>query len=204
MSWEPAVTLKKDKLELKDTIFSKNAPAYIFHLIQTKSATIILRGGAEQFIKEAERSLNDAIMIVRRCFKTNKVVAGGGATEMELSRGLKESAVKIAGKEQLVMNMFAKALEIIPRTIADNAGLDSLDIINRLRNRHCIVYFYSDKGDQENWYIGVDINTGLGNSKDTFVWEPLLVKVNALKAATEAACTILSIDETVRNPKSEQ
>jgi T-complex protein 1 subunit eta len=96
-----------------------------------------LRGGAEQFIKEAERSLNDAIMIVRRCFKTNKVVAGGGATEMELSRGLKEHAGKVANKEQLVMNMFAKALEIIPRTIADNAGLDSLDIINRLRTRHC-------------------------------------------------------------------
>lgn len=96
-----------------------------------------MRGGAEQFIKEAERSLNDAIMIVRRCFKTNKVVAGGGATEMELSKRLKEHSVKISGKEQLVMNMFAKALEIIPRTIADNAGLDSLDLINKLRNRHC-------------------------------------------------------------------
>lgn len=95
-----------------------------------------MRGGAEQFIKEAERSLNDAIMIVRRCFKTNKVVAGGGATEMELSKRLKEHSVKISGKEQLVMNMFAKALEIIPRTIADNAGLDSLDLINKLRNRH--------------------------------------------------------------------
>lgn len=112
-------------------------PQRTLNFSQTKSATIILRGGAEQFIKEAERSLNDAIMIVRRCFKTNKVVAGGGATEMELSRGLKEYAGKVANKEQLVMNMFAKALEIIPRTIADNAGLDSLDIINRLRTRHC-------------------------------------------------------------------
>jgi T-complex protein 1 subunit eta len=76
-------------------------------------------------------------MIVRRCFRTNKVVAGGGATEMELSRGLRENAIKVAGKEQLVMNMFAKALEVIPRTIADNAGLDSLDIINKLRTKHC-------------------------------------------------------------------
>jgi T-complex protein 1 subunit eta len=64
-------------------------------------------------------------------------VAGGGATEMELSRGLRENAIKVAGKEQLVMNMFAKALEVIPRTIADNAGLDSLDIINKLRTKHC-------------------------------------------------------------------
>lgn len=154
-----------------------------------------MRGGAEQFIKEAERSLNDAIMIVRRCFKTRSVVAGGGATELELSKGLKEHAVSVSGKEQLVMNMFAKALEVIPRTIADNAGLDSLDIINRLRNRHF-------KGDEESIYIGVDVNNGVGNNKESFVWEPLLVKVNALKASTEAACTILSIDETVRNPKS--
>jgi len=111
-------------------------PKCIYFPTKTKSATIILRGGAEQFIKEAERSLNDAIMIVRRCFKTNKVVAGGGATEMELSKALKENAAQVSGKEQLVMNMFAKALEIIPRTIADNAGLDSLDLINKLRNKH--------------------------------------------------------------------
>ena len=84
-------------------------------------------------------------MIVRRCFKTNKVVAGGGATEMELSKRLKEHAVKISGKEQLVMNMFAKALEIIPRTIADNAGLDSLDLINKLRNRHRKISFTQTK-----------------------------------------------------------
>ena len=89
MSWGPAEASKKSKSVLKDTTCSKNAPTYIFNLSKTKSATIILRGGAEQFIKEAERSLNDAIMIVRRCFKTNKVVAGGGATEMELSKGLK-------------------------------------------------------------------------------------------------------------------
>lgn len=170
----------------------------------TKSATIILRGGAEQFIKEAERSLNDAIMIVRRCFKTNKVVAGGGATEMELSRTLKEKATEVAGKEQLVMNMFAKSLESIPKIIADNAGLDSLDIINKLRHKHGKYLNNSAKGGEENMYLGVDINTGIGNSFETFVWEPAMVKINALKAATEAACTILSIDETVRNPKAEQ
>lgn len=116
---------------------------------------------------------------------------------MELSKRLKEHAVKISGKEQLVMNMFAKALEIIPRTIADNAGLDSLELINKLRNRH-------HKGGDENIFKGIDINEGIADNKESFVWEPLLVKVNALKAATEAACTILSIDETVRNPKSEQ
>lgn len=66
------------------------------------------------------------------------------------------------------------------------------------------MHIYVDKGGEENIYIGIDINSGVGDNKNAFVWEPLLVKVNALKAATEAACTILSIDETVRNPKSEQ
>ena len=173
-------------------------------LIQAKSATIILRGGAEQFIKEAERSLNDAIMIVRRCFKTNKIVAGGGATEIELSCHLKEKATEVSGKEQLVMNMFAKSLEVIPKVIADNAGLDSLDIINKLRHRHGKYLDKIGRGDSENKYLGVDINSGIGNSYEKFVWEPAIVKINALKAATEAACTILSIDETVRNPKAEQ
>lgn len=93
--------------------------------------------------------------------------------------------------------MFAKSLESIPKIIADNAGLDSLDVINKLRHKHA-------RGEPENMYIGVDINNGIGDSFKSFVWEPLIVKVNALKAATEAACTILSIDETVRNPKSEQ
>lgn len=143
-------------------------------------------------------------MIVRRCFKTNKVVAGGGATEMELSRHLKEKAAEIPGKEQLVINMFSKSLEAIPKIIADNAGLDSLDIINKLRHKHGKYINNSAKGGPENMYLGVDINNGIGNSYETFVWEPVMVKVNALKAATEAACTILSIDETVRNPKSEQ
>jgi len=127
---------------------------------------------------------------------------------MELSKGIKSHAIKIAGKEQLVMNMFAKSLEIIPRTIADNAGLDSLDIINVLRSKHCTFLSILDNsnnpGTEDTLYVGVDITTGTGNNRSSFVWEPLLVKINALKAATEAACTILSIDETVRNPKSEQ
>lgn len=75
------------------------------------------------------------------------------------------------------MNMFAKSLEAIPKIIADNAGLDSLDVINKLRHRHA-------KGGVENMYLGVDINNGIGNSYESFVWEPLMVKVNALKAAT--------------------
>lgn len=94
------------------------------------------------------------------------------------------------------MLAFAKALEVIPKTLCDNAGFDSTEVLNKLRARHA-----SDDG----LWFGVDIeNVGICNTWDTFVWEPALVKTNAISAATEAACMILSVDETVTNPKSEQ
>nr|WCZ58575.1 T-complex protein 1 subunit beta [Andalucia godoyi] len=160
-----------------------------------RTATIVLRGGAEQFIEEAERSLHDAIMIVRRALKHTEVVAGGGAIEMEISRCLKEESKTIAGKAQLMIAAFARALEVIPRQLADNAGFDATDVLNKLRQAHA---------NGKVWF-GVDINDG--GVCDTFnrhVWEPTLVKRNALDAACQAACLILSVDETVRNPESEK
>lgn len=99
----------------------------------TKSTTMVLRGGAAQYLEETERSLNDAIMIVRRAVKTHAVVAGGGAIEMELSRYLREYLRDIPGKTQLVINGFAKALEAIPRTLSENSGMDSTNVLNKLR-----------------------------------------------------------------------
>lgn len=161
-----------------------------------KTATIIVRGGSEQFMAETERSLHDSIMIARRTIKHATAVAGGGAIEMELSRFLRTQAMKVHGKEQLLMLAFAKALEVIPKTLCDNAGFDSTEVLNKLRARHA-----SDDG----LWFGVDIeNAGICNTWDRFVWEPALVKTNAISAATEAACMILSVDETVQNPKSEQ
>lgn len=101
-----------------------------------KACTIVLRGGAEQFLEETERSLHDAIMVVRRTIKNDAVVAGGGAIEMELSKILRDHSKTVAGKEQLVFTAIAKALEIIPRQLADNAGFDSTNILNRLRQKH--------------------------------------------------------------------
>eukprot|EP00161_Ancyromonas_sigmoides_P019015 TRINITY_DN5322_c0_g2_i1.p2 TRINITY_DN5322_c0_g2~~TRINITY_DN5322_c0_g2_i1.p2 ORF type:complete len:217 (+),score=65.82 TRINITY_DN5322_c0_g2_i1:26-676(+) len=163
----------------------------------SKTVTIVLRGGAEQFIEETHRSIHDAIMIVRRAIKHQAVVGGGGAIEMELSRRLRDHSRTIAGKDQLIIGAFAKALEVIPRQLCDNAGFDSTDILNQLRHRHA-------KG--ETW-IGINVDLDTGGVCDTFeshVWEPSLVKLNALAAATEAACLVLSVDETVRNPQSEQ
>ena len=103
---------------------------------QAKTCTIILRGGAEQFIEETERSLHDAIMIVRRAIKNDAVVAGGGAIEMELSKYLRDYSRSIAGKEQLLIGTMAKSLEIIPRQLCDNAGFDATNILNKLRQKH--------------------------------------------------------------------
>ncbi|KAL5534037.1 CCT7 [Sanghuangporus baumii] len=153
------------------------------------------RGGAEQFIEEVERSLHDAIMVVKRAVRNGEVVAGGGAVEMDLSAYVRKHALTIPGKMQLIMTAFAHALEIIPRQIADNAGLDTTDVLNKLRMRHA-------KGEL---WAGVDVDglEGVRNNMEAFVWEPSLVKVNAISSATEAACLILSVDETVRNPQSE-
>ncbi|KAK3595863.1 hypothetical protein CHS0354_014687 [Potamilus streckersoni] len=162
---------------------------------QAKTCTIVLRGGAEQFIEETERSLHDAIMIVRRAMKNDSVVAGGGAIEMELSKYLREHSRNIAGKEQLLIAAYAKALEVIPRQLCDNAGFDATNILNKLRQSHA-------KG--ERWY-GVDILAeDIADNFDACVWEPAVIKINALTAASEASCLILSVDETIRNPKADQ
>lgn len=164
----------------------------------TKSVTIVLRGGAAQYIEEAERSLNDAIMIVLRAIKARAIVVGGGAIEMELSRHMREKLIEVKGKHQLVMNGYAKALEIIPKQLADNSGMDATDVLNSLRQKHSIA-------GPENMWVGVNVLEGtVENLFDKFVWEPELVRINVLQAATEAACTILSVDRTIRNPASEQ
>lgn len=134
-------------------------------------------------------------MIVRRALKNDAIVAGGGAVEMAISKHLRDYSRTIAGKEQLVISAFAKALEVIPRQLCDNAGFDATNILNKLRQKH----------SQENgtWY-GVDVtNEDIANNFDACVWEPAVVKTNAIIAATEAACLILSVDETVKSPKSQ-
>uniref|UniRef100_A0A1B6CDI9 T-complex protein 1 subunit eta n=1 Tax=Clastoptera arizonana TaxID=38151 RepID=A0A1B6CDI9_9HEMI len=157
------------------------------------TCTLILRGGADQFLEETERSLHDAIMIVRRTIKNDAVVAGGGAIEMELSKSLRDYSRTIAGKEQLLIGAVAKALEIIPRQLCDNAGFDATNILNKLRQKHA----------QGNCWYGVDITKeDISDNFDNCVWEPSIVKKNALTAASEAACLILSVDETIKNPQS--
>ena len=161
------------------------------------TATLVLRGGSDQFLDEADRSLHDAIMIVRRALKNPLVVPGGGAVDMEISRHLRDHARSIPGKNQLFINAFARALEVIPRQLADNAGFDATDVLNKLRQKHALK-------DNSGINCGIDVNTGgVVDTYAAYVWEPALVKINAVTAASEAACLVLSVDETVTNPRSE-
>lgn len=161
---------------------------------RAKTCTLLLRGGAEQVIAEVERSLHDAIMIVKRALQNKLIVAGGGAVEMEISRYLRNYSKTIAGKQQLVINAFAKALEVIPRQLCENAGFDAVEILNKLRMAH-------SKGEK---WCGVDFESeSVGDNFAKFVWEPALVKINALNSATEAANLILSVDETITNKESQ-
>jgi T-complex protein 1 subunit eta len=114
---------------------------------------------------------------------------------MELSKYLRDHARTIQGKQQLIISAFAKSLETIPRQLADNAGFDATDILNKLRMRHA----------QGHTWDGVDMESeGVADNLERFVWEPSVVKINAIASAAEASCLILSVDETIRNEASEK
>lgn len=124
---------------------------------------------------------------------------------MDLSAHIRGHALKIPGKQQLILTAFAKALEIIPRQICDNAGLDSTNILNALRKAHAGRSSSASRNPPQQVWAGIDVDgEAVRDNMAAFVWEPALVKINAISSAAEAACLILSVDETVRNPQSEQ
>ncbi|KGG50624.1 subunit eta of T-complex protein 1 [Mitosporidium daphniae] len=168
-------------------------------------STFLLRGGSDQFIAEVERSLHDALMVVQRALRHRRLSVGGGATEMALSRILREAARAIPSRLQRVVQAYARALEVIPRQLCYNAGIDAVDVLALLRKRHAqpesptaetTPIPYSGR------FYGVNLAASGGdlvaNLKEEFVWEPTIVKENMISAATEAATLILSVDETIR------
>ncbi len=153
-----------------------------------RAVTILIRGGTERIVDEAERSLHDALCVSRDVIEEPKIVAGGGAPEMEVSRVLKGYAETLPGREQLAVMCFAEAFEAVPTTLAENAGLDPIDIISELRARH-------EKGQV---WAGVEVNEGkVKNMKEVGIFEPLVVKKQIIKSATEAASMILKIDDII-------
>jgi thermosome len=160
-----------------------------------RSVAILIRGGLEKFVDEAERALKDALSAVARAIEWGRYTPGGGAIEIELAKRLREYAAKVGGKEQLAIEAFASALESIPRTLAENGGHDPIDVMMALRAEH---------EKEGNYYVGVDVYTGKPvDMLKMGVMEPLAVKATALKAATEAAAMILRIDDVIAAARSE-
>jgi thermosome len=159
------------------------------------SVAILVRAGLERMVDEAERAMIDSLSVISDVIENNKIVAGGGAVEIEVAKELRKYATKVGGREQLAVEAFAEAVEVIPRTLAENAGLEPIDILVELRSKH-------DTQDGKN--IGINVFTGkLQNSIDNGVIEPLVVKEQAIKSAAESAAMILRIDDiiTAKSPK---
>jgi thermosome len=159
-----------------------------------KSVSILIRAGLERMVDEAERIMHDVLSVIIDLYKKNKVVAGGGAAETEVAKQLREYAVQIGGREQLAVEAFAKSMEVIPRTLAENAGLEQIDILVKLRSAH---------EKPEGAFMGVDVFKG--NVVDMFkkgVIDPLSVKEQAIKSASEASTMILRIDDVISGGKT--
>ena len=162
---------------------------YVRECKDPRAVTIVLRGGSEHVVDEAERSLHDGLCVVRNAVEDGKIVAGGGASEMEAAKELKSYAKTVGGREQLGIEAFAEALESIPMALAANAGLDPIDIMVDLRAKH---------ENPENKWVGIDANSGkVEDMLKQNVVEPMRTKLQVVRSATEAACMILRIDDVV-------
>ena len=153
-----------------------------------QSVTMLIRGGTQRVIDEVDRSIHDSLMVVKDVIEKPEIVAGGGAPEAFAASQLKDWADNFDGREQLAIKKYAEALEIIPLTIAENAGMDSIDTMATLRSKH----------NQGQKWTGIDAkNTKIADMMAINVVEPIAVKEQIIKSATEAACMILRIDDVI-------
>jgi len=176
-----AATVEERKISDENMVFVEGCK-------NPRAVSLLIRGGTELIVDEAERAIHDALCVVRNVIEDATVVPGGGAPEIEIARGLRDYARSLGGREQLAVNNFADAVEIIPRSLAENAGLDPIDTLVQLRADH----------DQGNTSFGV--NTEEGGTTDMSalnIFEPLAVKKQAIKSASEAAQMILRIDDVI-------
>jgi len=153
-----------------------------------KAVSILVRGGTEHVVDELERGIHDALSVVKVALEDGYITPGGGAAAAEIAMALREYAPSVGGREQIAIETFADAIEVVPRTLAENAGLDPIDIIIKVRAAH-------KKGEK---YAGVDVHTGeVVNMMEKNVIEPLRVSTQEVKAAAEAAIMILRIDDVI-------
>ena len=159
------------------------------------SVAILIRAGLERMVDEAERAMTDSLSVVSDVIENSKIVAGAGAVEVEVAKELRKYATTVGGREQLAVEAFADAVEVIPKTLAENAGLAAIDIIVELRSAH-------DKAKGK--YTGVNVFNGkVQDSLDNGVIEPAVVKEQAIKSAAESAAMILRIDDVIAATKSQ-
>jgi len=153
------------------------------------SVAILIRAGLERMVDEAERAMTDALSVVSDVTENNKIVAGGGAVEIEVAKELRRYATKVGGREQLAIEAFADAMEIVPRALTENGGFDPIDVLVELRSAH----------DKETGnFKGLNALTGkVENSIDNGIIEPIVVKIQAIKSAAESASMILRIDDVI-------
>ncbi|MCW1296070.1 MAG: thermosome subunit beta [Candidatus Parvarchaeota archaeon] len=152
-----------------------------------KAVTILIRGGTEHVVDEAERAIKDALGDLKAVIEDGKVVAGGGAPEIEVAKELRKYAETLSGREQFAVKAFADSMEIIPKTLAENAGLDPIDMLVEIKAKH-------EKGEK---WAGIDVNGKVSDMWKLGVIEPLKVKIQAVKSASEAAVMILRIDDVI-------
>jgi thermosome len=158
-----------------------------------KSVTILIRGGSQRVVDEADRSVHDALMVTKDVLEKPAIVAGGGAPESFVAGKIREWANTLSGREQLAAEKFAEAMEAIPLTLAENAGMDPIDTITELRAR---------QGKGSRW-TGVDVkNAKITDMSKLDIVEPVSVKEQIVKSATEAASMILRIDDVIASSKS--
>jgi len=158
-----------------------------------KSVSLLLRGGSQRVVDEVERSIHDAIMVVRDVMELPSIVAGGGAPETYVASKIRSWSKSLEGREQLAAEKFADALETIPLTLSENAGMDPIDTITTLRSKQL-------KGEK---WTGIDVlKAKVANMKTSDIIEPLIVKKQVISAAAEAACMILRIDDVIATSKS--
>ncbi|MDP2846160.1 MAG: thermosome subunit alpha, partial [Candidatus Methanoperedens sp.] len=154
--------------------------------------SILLRGGTEHVVTSLSRAMHDALRVVGVAIEDGKILAGGGSPEIEVALRLREYAAGFEGREQLAINKFAQALEIIPKTLAENSGLDAIDMLAEMRSLH----------EQGNKNVGLDVYQGKpADMLEKGVIEPLRVKTQAITSATEAAAMILRIDDVIASAK---
>ena len=153
-----------------------------------QSVTLLIRGGSQRVVDEVDRSIHDALMVVKDVIEKPEIVAGGGAPEAVLASFLRDWSERFEGREQLAINKFAEALEIIPLTIAENAGMDPIDTMVQLRAK---------QSEGKKW-TGIDAKEGkVSDMLSKNIVEPVVVKEQIIKSATEAACMILRIDDVI-------